>query len=516
MMQFRPQVAFFLLSLAAVSNAQTDPVVIKKIVDEGTGRNQVMRHLRGLTNIGPRLTSSPNLAKAQQFAMAKFKSFGLTNVHLEKWGEVPVGFQRGRRQVARMVAPERRDLVFTTMNWAAGTPGRVRAEAIKAPATAAEVTANPDAVKGKWALMPIPTTMRGPVANDLKTALHAAGVAGLVYGAADERVHSSGRFTDKSFEKQPKEVEVILRKSDFDAVNLNVASGKTELEFNIENTWIKGPVEQFNVIADIVGTEKPDEMVIVCGHLDSWNSPGSQGACDNGTGTVAAIEAARLLMASGAKPKRTIRFILWSGEEQGLLGSRGYVEKHKSELSKISAVLNDDGGTNYQGGYQGLETMRPIMEAAFQPTLAAFPDLPMKFVSIERMPQGGSSDHAPFIWAGVPAFFTMETGRADYGYVWHTQNDRYENAIPEYLFQSSTNHALVAYGIANAPDLLPRFPIAPRATPLALHHEEAVGADRMYADPSKEGLCDHDDDYVQFVEFKLRWMYRRLLAGARR
>jgi Zn-dependent M28 family amino/carboxypeptidase len=210
-------------------------------------------------------------------------------------------------------------------------------------------------------------------------------------------------------------------------------------------------------------------------------------------------------MASGAKPKRTIRFILWSGEEQGLLGSRAYVEKHKDELPKISAVLNDDGGSGYQGGYVGIESMKSVMEAAFAPTAAAFPQLPMKFVVQPQMPVSGSSDHAPFIWAGVPAFFTMEEGpKADYGKVWHTQFDRYEESVPEYLIQSSTNHAVVAYHLANAPELLARFPKPERRQTMNIDHALAVGADHMYEEielhlSGKEH--DHNDDYVlEFVD----------------
>jgi Zn-dependent M28 family amino/carboxypeptidase len=168
------------------------------------------------------------------------------------------------------------------------------------------------------------------------------------------------------------------------------------------------------------------------------------------------MEAARILTRVGAKPKRTIRFILWTGEEQGLFGSVWYVKEHAAELSKISAVLVDDGGTNYQGGYQGIASQKEIMEAAFAPSVKAFPEFPQKFVTMARMPQGGGSDHVPFNGKGVPGFFTIETGKSDYLFVHHTQHDRLEMAIPEYLVQSGTNHAVVAYNLACLADLLPR------------------------------------------------------------
>jgi len=497
-----------MLALAAVVpalHAQANPATTDKIVDLGKNRNQVMKTLRELTNIGPRLTGSPNLRRAQDWAASKFRGYGLKNVRLEKWGDVPVGFQRGRRQIGRMVEPFASEIVYTTQAWMPGTNGMVRAEAVLAPATAAEVATQRESLRGKWVVMPRPTTMRGPSAGDdeLIKALNEAGIAGKIYGAADERVHSSGRWVGKTFENRPNELNIFVRKSDYDRIVRNVGlARKPVLEFDIENQWFRGPIEQYNVVAEIPGTEKPDEVVIVCGHLDSWNTPGSQGACDNGTGSSVAIEAARILSAAKVKPKRTIRFILWSGEEQGLHGSRNYVQLHKNELEKISAVLNDDGGTNYQGGYVGLESMRPMMEAAMAPTQRAFPNLEMKFQVVEKMPEGGSSDHAPFNWEGVPGFFTIESGKANYGHVWHTQFDRYEAAIPEYLVQSSTNHAVVAYYLADAPTMLPRGPKPPpRKETVNLKHEEAIGADHMYQDH------DHSDDFwIDQIDRLPRWI----------
>jgi Zn-dependent M28 family amino/carboxypeptidase len=214
-----------------------------------------------------------------------------------------------------------------------------------------------------------------------------------------------------------------------------------------------------------------------------------------------------------------MRFILWSGEEQGLLGSRAYVEKLGTNVEKIVAVLNDDGGTNYHGGYVGLASQKGILEAAFAPTVAAFPDLPMKFDVVEQAPAGGSSDHAPFIWAGVPAYFTKESGRADYGYVWHTQNDRYENAIPEYLVQSATNHALVGFHLATINEKLPRFQPRPRTgNAEILNHALAIGADRMYADPHSHGSQDHDheDDYILEVFDRLKRIAPKVFRAIRK
>lgn len=449
-----------LLALALVAGAQGNPDDIARLIDNGKRRNQVMRHLDTISHkIGPRLTGSTNLAKGQQWAMAEFKKWGLKNVHLEQWGDVPVGFDRGPRQIARMASPWKIDFQFTTPAWGAGTNRMVRAKAVLQPVNMDELNARRDELKGKWIVMKAENGMRGPTSADpeLDKALDALGIAGRVYGTADERVHTNGRYTGLTMDNLPKVPQIKVRKSDFDAINVGIKAGRdVVLEFDIENRFFKGPVPQYNLIAEIPGTEKPDEVVIVCGHFDSWNGPGSQGTNDNGTGSAVAMEAARLIMASGLKPKRTIRFILWSGEEQGLLGSTAYVQAHKGEMDKISAVFNDDGGTNYQGGYACLESMAPMLKQAMSPVEAAFPDLPMRLNIVATMPGGGSSDHAPFVMAGVPGFYTIESGRADYGFIWHTQNDRYENAIPEYLVQSSTNAAVVAFNVANAATLMPR------------------------------------------------------------
>lgn len=512
--------AFSLLLVALVAPvwAQTVPseADIAKIIDEGKNRNQVMRTLKGLTDIGPRLTGSPKLAKAQQWAMDKFRRAGCTNVHLEQWGETPFGFERGGRQAGRMVRPFVSEFEFTTSNWAPGTNGLVRAKALRNPKDQAEFDARKDEYKGAWIVMPKPTSPRGPIeaTGDVDKALDALGIAGRVYGANSELVLSSGNWRGKTFESRPTQVNVTVRKSDYDRITRNIDLERNpEIEFDLENKWFKGAVPQYNVVAEIPGSDLKDEVVIVCGHLDSWNTPGSQGACDNGTGSSVAIEAARILGKAQVKPRRTIRFILWSGEEQGLLGSRGYVEKHKDELPKIVAVLNDDGGSGYQGGYNGLAAHKPILEAAFAPVVAAFPEMPQTVAVVDKYNGGGSSDHAPFAWAGVPAYFTMEKGpKANYQFVWHTQNDKYENAVPEYLVQSSTNHAVVSFYLATIDQTLARF--EPRATAVSLNHDLAVGADHMYEDPRNHAMHDHTDDFVLELVDRLQRFGARLFRVA--
>lgn len=464
--------------MAASGFAQGDPAVVDRVIELGKKDSRVMKLLKGLTDIGPRLTGSTYLDRAQTWTMKQFEAFGLQNVHLEKWGEWPVGFDRGRRQVGKMVEPFEADFEFTTASWSAGTKGRVRAKAVLAPTTMEEFEKVKRQLKGSWVIVPqgpgSPRRGENNEPSEIEKAILASGLAGRVVSSRNELVLTSGRYNFK-WEDRPKDVRVTVRRSDMDRIVRNMEKGDVVLEFDLENKFIKGPRTNSNVIAEIPGTEKPEEVVIVSGHLDSWDGPGSVGSCDNGTGISTALEAARLLMKAGAKPKRTIRFILWTGEEQGLFGSREYVKLHERELEKISAVLVDDGGTNYQGGYVGIATQKEMFERAFAPLNTAFPEMPVKFDVRDRMPRGGGSDHAPFNQVGVPGFFTTETGRSDYNYVHHTQHDKYEMAIPEYLVQSSVCHAVVAYNLANAETMVPRAPVTPVA-PAAPTAAPATGA----------------------------------------
>ena len=216
----------------------------------------------------------------------------------------------------------------------------------------------------------------------------------------------------------------------------------------------KGPVPLYNVIADIPGTDKPDEYVVIGGHIDSWD--GAEGCTDNGTGTVTTMEAARLLMKAGAKPKRTIRFMLWSGEEQGLLGSASYIRRHKDVLPKISAVLVHDGGTNVVSGISSVKALTPIFDKIFAPIKELNKDFPFNIKEGKTLPLGIGSDHDAFLRAGVPGFFWHQRGKQDYNHEHHTQYDTYEAAVTEYEQHTAMVAAIAAWQIANLDALLPR------------------------------------------------------------
>jgi carboxypeptidase Q len=481
------RISFAIIAVALGGNilAQGDVDTITKILDEGKTRNMARVHLETITGqIGARLTSSMALEEGQKWAIEQFKSFGCSDVHMEKWGEFPVGFDRAKTgHVGQMTSPMMRDFQFTTPSWTPGTRGLQKGGVIMEPVSIDEVTKYAGNYRGKWMILQAtpppppragaagrqgggggrtPVTPEQQTALELRNAIRAAafkaGIKGTIAGSRNELVQTGGQYKIE-WDKLPTETRITVRKSDHDAIVAGMmANQKVELQFDIKQSFRKGPISINNVIAEIPGTEKPDEVVIVSGHFDSWDGPGSQGALDNGNGSAVTMEAARILMASGAKPKRTIRFILWSGEEQGLFGSVGYVKNHAAEMDKISCVLVDDGGTNYWGGFIGLESQKPMFQSSIDTLVTAFPDMPMVFRSQATMPRGGGSDHASFNAVGVPGFFTIETGVSDYNYVHHTQHDRLEAAINAYMVQSSTAAAVTSFNIACADGMMPRGP----------------------------------------------------------
>jgi hypothetical protein len=228
-------------------------------------------------------------------------------------------------------------------------------------------------------------------------------------------------------------------------------AGAVEAEVNIGSSFSGKPVEVYNTVAEITGSEKPDEVVIVGGHLDSWDL--GTGATDNGTGSMAVLEAARALQKLGVKPKRTIRFVLFTGEEQGLNGSRAYVKAHQQELEKISGVLVHDSGTGkvLTIGLMGNYAARETIDRALNPLAQA------KEVGLAEptLLSEGGSDHVPFDAAGVPGFWCVQEG-ADYDKTHHSQADTLDRVRWDDLTEGAQVLAVFAYDVAQLPEMLPR------------------------------------------------------------
>jgi carboxypeptidase Q len=485
-------------SAAAPDEATPMEEVIAAIIDEGKNNSEVWETLTYISEeIGPRLTGSSALERANVWSRDRFTELGLTGARLHRWGEVPVRFDRGPSSV-KMVGPIEREIEFTTRAWGAGTDGPLRGRVVKEPKTMEEFEAVRDQLEGAWLLSKEGRRRRNRDRDAAKAereerkkveeALEGFTFLGKLRGSSRDEITTGGvrGWRELTMETLPTEVEITIRRQDYDAINSRLSDGEeVEIEADLKHYFTEGPFGVFNTIAEIRGTEFPDEVVIISAHLDSWNGPGSQGTQDNGTGSSVTLETARILMAAGVQPRRTIRFCLWSGEEQGLLGSRGYVESlTDEELEGISACFVDDGGTYYQGGLFCIESMEPMLSAAIAPVNAAFPELPIDIEVRDKMPRGGSSDHASFNRKGVPGFFWTEKNRPGlegmgYRFSWHTQRDTLEYAIEEYLIQSATCSAVTAYSLAMADTLLPRYIPEPPA-------EEKKEAEAKPAETSKD------------------------------
>jgi len=439
---------------------------VQRIVSAAHEECQVMDHLDILCNrIGPRLTGSDNLTNACEWVRDRFVSFGIDNARLESWGEFPVGFNRGP-WFGRVITPEPKALEFMTMAWSAGTKGAVHGKAVLAPINKKELdeAKSKGTLAGAWVV--IPRSGSGPrpepaFARALRKELEDAKAAGTITTAPSELLVTDGLHRI-SWDKLPTLPAVTLGRKQGDELAGWLKEGKTvALEFDIRNYFKKGPIKLYNVIADIPGSELPDEYVIIGGHIDSWD--GATGTTDNGTGVATTLEAARILKKSGVKPKRTIRFMLWSGEEQGLLGSAAYVKGHKELLPKISAVFVHDMGTNYLSGIGATEAMFSDFEQVFAPVKELDSSYPFEVRKVPGLFGGGGSDHASFLARGVPGFFWRQAGKARYQNTHHTQNDTFNAAIPEYQRHSSLVVAIGAYGIANLDHLLSREKMTPRS-----------------------------------------------------
>jgi membrane-associated protease RseP (regulator of RpoE activity) len=448
-------------SRASAPTTNTDPTV-ERILALGRDDSQVMRYLDHLTNrIGPRLTGSDAYENACHWAREQFEAIGLANARLERWGEFPVGFNRGPSS-GRMLTPVARELRFGTNAWTAGTQGRVAGPAVIAPTNEEELDAVRPKLAGAWVVAkrsPTRTGERRPAAADRAfreardKAYAEAGIAGTIRAGRGELILTGGS-QKVDWNALPKLPSIQVLAEDHAAIVEQIEKGAdVRLEFDVRNWFERGPVQLSNVIADIVGSELPNEYVIVGGHLDSWD--GATGALDNGTGVSTTMEAARLLIESGARPKRTIRFMLWGGEEQGLLGSRGWIDQNRAELPQISAVLVHDGGTNYCAGIPATEPMMALFEPIFAPVTNLDPEIPFRVRKTKGLSPVGSDNDA-FLSAGVPGFFWDQRGTSNYNHVHHTQFDTYEEAIPQYQRNSAIVIAVGALGIANLPALLPR------------------------------------------------------------
>ncbi len=453
------------VAAAAGAAAPATAVGVAPIVELSKRDNRVQEHLLYLSKtIGPRLTGTKAYDESAEWARDQFAAWGL-DARLETFGEFPVGFERGRSR-GRVVVPEERELEFITSAWSPGTAGPVRGPAFLEPTNEAELAALEGRLAGAWILRGDARRRNdgesqpgADARSTIRDALESKEIAGFVRPGSDSGLLTMGGNHRVEPDKLPTRVQVRLAHDQFQAIVKDIEAGvPVELEFDVGNRFMPGPVPCQNVIADWKGREFPDEYVIIQGHLDTWDA--AEGAQDNGTGVATTMEAARLIAASGLRPRRTIRFILYGGEEQGLLGSAHYVKAHADTLPRTSVVLNHDGGATHLQGLAPTYVMMDDFETVFAPVNQLDPKRPFHLRERLGLENSGDSDHAPFLAAGVPAFF-WEQSEIGYERVHHTQFDHFETVDPAEQEHSARVVALAAFGFAELDHLLDRTDMEP-------------------------------------------------------
>lgn len=469
-----------------------------KIMAEIKDRSQLMDNLEYLTDvIGPRLTGSPQLKRAHEWAADKFKAYGLANVHQETT-TIANGWERVSAR-ARIIEPTAQALTIAAAGWSPSTAGVVRGPAVVVTVRRVEdleqykgklknaillmadgrgqvgppTPGEPGpAAPGQPPQQAAPAAPRGqpqPEQPDIRRRmeqmqemarkrdefLKAEGVAAILRNSSKEHGLLNMTGGGRTFEIAAIPTAFVTGEG-YTLIQRLLKRGPVQVEIEITNKIVKGPVEVYNTVADIPGTEKPGEYMLLGAHLDSWDL--ATGAADDATGTSVIMEVARAIQSLGLKPKRTIRFVLFWGEEEGLLGSREYVRAHKDELGKISAVLVHDTGTGkvtsigLSGQYQAREVMDQVV--------APLRSLGLQELSMRSM---GGTDHASFVPEGVPGFYCIQD-MTDYNKVHHSQSDTFDKINKDNLIQGAQVMAVVALKIANLPDLLPRQPRPPART----------------------------------------------------
>ncbi len=483
---------------AAAQSFPSDDPVIRAIWEEGVERSQVYQLGQVMMDsIGPRLTGSPAMAGANDWAVARYAEWGI-EAYKERYGTWR-GWERGISHID-LVSPRVRSLEGMAAAWSPATDGPVEADVvILADAGSPEAfEAWLPEVRGKFVLISRPESScrprdnvewfarpeslarmtgereravaewrervenTGVDARNLPEALDAAGAAGIIRSQWSE-----GWGVNKIFGTRTERAPVLdLSCEAYGLVYRLAENGQGPVLRVDAQARFLGEVPVFNAIAEIPGTAEPDEYVILGGHYDSWD--GSDGALDNGTGAVVIMEAMRILKSAVPNPRRTIIGALWNGEEQGLNGSRAFVEDHPGILESTHTVFNVDHGT----GPVTFIPMQGFAAAAgrFGEWLAKVPSELSGQVTLEipGMPESGGTDHASFLCAGVPAFsFHVGAGRGDDSpmdinrwdtsiYTWHTNRDTFDKIIFEDLRDDAVMTAMLVYLASEDPERMPR------------------------------------------------------------
>ncbi len=483
--------------------AQTDPVM-QKIIEIGNKDNRSMEHLDVLCNrFGGRLIGSDAYENAALWAASKFEEWGL-EVVMDEVGELPVGFNRGP-WFGKLLAENGMILHFATPSYTSGTKGVQRGHVLIEPRTEAEFKRMKGALKGAWVLIggqnngwPIDISVEADSLRDSIKAVNAeiaqannlimrenrenrgsgkpdkelkplveepalfyremveAGILGIIQSSKTpiRVLYDRKNLFDMTFENLPTVPDIKLDEHQYGLIYQMAEERRYfQLEFDIRNHFKMGPVKYHNVIGVIPGTEFPDEYVIVGGHLDAFDV--ATGGVDDGSGVTPSMEAARLIMEAGGKPRRTILVTLWAGEEFGLFGSTSWVTRYEADLDKVSNMVNRDGGPTVPVSLTVSEAQMEDFREIVEVINTINPDFPLELK--ERTPRPRperpwGTDSGPFAVRGVPTIgFDLGDPKGynfSYQEIWHTERDTYNKSIPEYQEHTATATAVLVYGLS--------------------------------------------------------------------
>jgi len=494
-------VVFVLGTFAAEDKADLD--MANKIRFEGLKHSQVAKLAAYLSDvIGPRPTGSPEIDRANKWAAAKMKEWSMTNVALEPYDDFGVGWAL-RYVSAHLLQPHYAPLIAISVEWGSSTKGKLTGQPVyvdirsKAdfakykgklrgkivlyqPPRPVPTQFTPDAKRHdaeslkmlaetpiQTKLPPDPNYVRG-FADDLEDFFRAEEI-GVLVSSSGARLREYGTVLAGGVRqaRDPKRArplpEIILAAEHYNRVYRIIEEFKEPavMEVEVRTEFYDKDLRGYNVVGEIAGSDKRDELVMLGGHIDSW-SPGT-GAADDAAGVAVSLEAVRILQALKVKPRRTIRVVLWSAEEKGWVGSKAYVENHfgdvttmtlKPEHAKVSGYFNyDNGSGRIRGIYcQSNAAVKPIFEEWMKP----FADLGMTQAVLRDT---GGSDHGALDYIGLPAFQFIQDPLDYSTRIHHTNMDVYDHLVPEDLMQSAVIMAAFVYQTAMREEMLPRKPL---------------------------------------------------------
>jgi hypothetical protein len=429
---------------------------LARIAGEGFMNSQAFEYLTDLSdNIGGRVTGSQESQQSIVWSLAKMNAIGLVKVRAEKW-TMWKGWTRGTA-TAELLAPIHRKLDVDAMGWTGSTaPNGAEAEVVTANLfDLDDELKNVQRFKDKIVMMkPAGGAKKSfwlifAQYGDFLNALERAGAVAVVGGQGGfkaEGMHLT--HTGIVGFAQDYAIPVVdMAMEDQGQLERLLAAGKTvRLHLNVQNTVTRGPVEAANVVGEIVGREHPEQVIVVGAHLDSWDL--SEGSTDDGTGASSVLAAADAIMKSGQRPRRTIRFVLFTGEEQGLLGSLAYTKQHAAEMKDhLGAIVLDEGqGPIKEFQMGGRNDLIPAIEA-FVAWLEN-----VREIKVNDKCEFGT-DTGPFILAGLPGI-NLQQDSPDYKYTHHSAADAIEAVKPDVLTQNSTILAMTAFWLADRPERL--------------------------------------------------------------